>query len=120
MAAASSDNSSGSSLTPIAFHVLVSLAERERHGYAIMQEVAERTNGEVRLQAGTLYATIKRLLADGLIDELQQRPRDGEDDARRRYYKLTRSGRRAVSAEAERLAKLVRQARAFGLVRGTD
>lgn len=106
-------------LTPIAFHVLVSLAERDRHGYAVMQEVAERTGGEVRLQAGTLYATIKRLLADGLIEELQQRPRD-EDDARRRYYRLTKSGRKAVSAEAERLASLVRQARAFGLLRGTD
>jgi DNA-binding PadR family transcriptional regulator len=120
MAAASSDVSSSSPLTPIAFHVLVSLAEKDRHGYAIMQEVAERTSGEVRLQAGTLYATIKRLLADGSIEELQQRPRDEDDDARRRYYRLTRTGRRAVSAEAERLAALVRQARAFGLIRGAD
>jgi DNA-binding PadR family transcriptional regulator len=106
-------------LPPVTFHVLVSLADEERHGYSIMQEVAERTAGEVKLHAGTLYATLKRLLADGLIRELDERPGDGNQDTRRRYYRLTPVGRAAAQAELRRLAELVRQARASGLSLGS-
>jgi len=103
-------------LPPAAFHILVSLADADRHGYSVMQEVADRTSGEVRLQAGTLYATLKKLLADGLIRELDARPDAEQDDSRRRYYRLTAFGRDTVQAEARRLAELVRQARASGLL----
>ncbi|HYO82772.1 MAG TPA: PadR family transcriptional regulator [Bryobacteraceae bacterium] len=102
-------------LPPVAFHILVSLADSDRHGYSIMQEVAARTGGDVRLHAGTLYATLKRLLSDGLIRELDERP-DASSDTRRRYYGLTSYGRDAAEAEARRLAELVRQARASGLL----
>ena len=105
-------------LPSAAFHILVSLADADRHGYSVMQEVAERTGGEVKLQAGTLYATLKKLLADGLIRELDARPGADQDDSRRRYYRLTPFGRDAVQAEARRLAELVRQARASGLLLG--
>src|SRR5215218_5126122 len=106
-------------LPPAAFHILVSLASTDRPGYSVMQEVSERTAGEVRLHAGTLYATLKKLLADGLIRELDERPGEGEDDRRRRYYRLTPFGRDTVQAEARRLAELVRQARASGLLLGS-
>jgi DNA-binding PadR family transcriptional regulator len=105
-------------LPSAAFHILVSLADTDRHGYSIMQEVADRTGGEVQLQAGTLYATLKKLLADGLIRELDARPGGDQADSRRRYYRLTPFGRDAVQAEARRLAELVRQARASGLLLG--
>ncbi len=105
-------------LPSAAFHILVSLADTDRHGYSIMQEVADRTGGEVKLQAGTLYATLKKLLADGLIRELDARPGGDQDDSRRRYYRLTPYGRDAVQAEVRRLAELVRQARASGLLLG--
>jgi DNA-binding PadR family transcriptional regulator len=105
-------------LPSAAFHILVSLADTDRHGYSVMQEVADRTGGEVKLQAGTLYATLKKLLADGLIRELEARPDADQDDSRRRYYRLTPFGRDVVQAEARRLAELVRQARASGLVIG--
>jgi DNA-binding PadR family transcriptional regulator len=105
-------------LQPAAFHILLSLADRDRHGYSVMQEVADRTGGEVKLHAGTLYATLKKLLADGLIRELDERPDDDSDDRRRRYYRLTPFGRDAAQAEARRLAELVRQARASGLLLG--
>jgi DNA-binding PadR family transcriptional regulator len=94
------------------FHILLALADRNRHGYGIMQEVEERTNGEVRLGPGTLYGAIKRLLADGLIEELE----GGDDDERRRLYRLTPGGRRAVRAEAGRLEQLVSAARAKRVV----
>ncbi len=103
-------------LAPAAFHILVSLADTDRHGYSVMQEVSERSGGAVKLQAGTLYATLKKLLADGLIRELDARPGADQDDSRRRYYRLTPFGRDAVQAEARRLAELVRQARASGLL----
>ncbi|HYP13847.1 MAG TPA: PadR family transcriptional regulator [Bryobacteraceae bacterium] len=104
-------------LQPAAFHILVSLADKDRHGYSIMQEVDERTGGEVKLHAGTLYATLKKLLASGLIRELDERP-DQDGDTRRRYYRLTHYGRDTAQAEARRLAELVRQARASGLLLG--
>ncbi|HEX4167924.1 MAG TPA: helix-turn-helix transcriptional regulator [Bryobacteraceae bacterium] len=107
-----------SPLTPQVFHILVALADRDQHGYAIMQDVAERTGGKLRLSAGTLYGSIKRLLEQGLIIELndKQRPEASEDDERRRYYRLTPLGRKAAKAAAERMAELLEQARAYGLV----
>jgi DNA-binding PadR family transcriptional regulator len=96
-------------------HILVSLAEQERHGYAIMQDVHARTDGHLRLGPGTLYGSIKRLLHDGLIEELDERPDPENDDVRRRYYRITPRGRKAAIEEASRLAKLLRQARASGL-----
>ena len=100
-------------LPPAVFHILVSLATRDAHGYAIMQEVAERAG--VRLGPGTLYTTIRRLLDQGLIEELRVTPRGETDDPRRRYYHLTPYGRAAARAEAARLADLVRQARTMGI-----
>ena len=98
------------------FHILVSLADRERHGYSVMQDVADRTNGALRLSPSTLYASIKRLLSQGLIEELAERPEPNHDDERRRYYRLTRLGRRVAVAEARRLERLLSDARATGLL----
>jgi DNA-binding PadR family transcriptional regulator len=98
-------------LTPAMFHILLALADSERHGYDIMREVDERTNGSVKLGPGTLYGSIKRMLADGLVEELEERPDPALDDERRRYYRLTDFGHRVAVAEAERLARLVKSAR---------
>jgi DNA-binding PadR family transcriptional regulator len=98
------------------FHILVSLADRERHGYSVMQDVAERTDGALRLSPSSLYAAIKRLLSQSLIEELQERPDPAHDDERRRYYRLTRLGRRVAMAEAKRLERLLADARATGLL----
>lgn len=98
-------------LTPAMFHILLALADRERHGYHIMQEVDERTEGRVKLGPGTLYGSIKRLLADGLIEESDERPDAELDDERRRYYRLSDFGFRVATAEAERLENLVKSAR---------
>jgi DNA-binding PadR family transcriptional regulator len=98
------------------FQILVTLADQDRHGYAIMQDVANRTGGRMKLSPGTLYGSIKRMLEDGLILEVDERPDPHQDDERRRYYRLTPLGRRAAQTEADRLATLVRQARAAGLV----
>ncbi|WP_201388687.1 PadR family transcriptional regulator [Ktedonobacter sp. SOSP1-85] len=97
-------------LTPAVFHILLALADKERHGYSIMQEVATRTDGQMRMGPGTLYGSIKRMLADGLIVESGERPDPDMDDERRRYYRLTDMGRRAAQAEAYRLEQLVRVA----------
>jgi DNA-binding PadR family transcriptional regulator len=97
-------------LTPAMFHILLALADRERHGYHIMQEVEERTEGNVRLGPGTLYGSIKRMLGDGWIEETEERPDPEMDDERRRYYRLTDFGYRVATAEAERLARLVKSA----------
>jgi DNA-binding PadR family transcriptional regulator len=104
-------------LTPALFHVLLALAEEDRHGYAILKEVELRTRGEVRLSTGTLYGIIKRLLSDGLILELRRRPTASEDDERRRYYRLTPLGRAVAEAEAARLEKVVALARSRNLLR---
>jgi len=104
-------------LTPALFHVLLSLADGEKHGYAIIKEVEERTDGTVRLSTGTLYGIIKRLLADGLIVETRRRPAVEHDDARRRYYHLTDAGREVAVAEARRMEKLVARARNKQLIR---
>lgn len=100
-------------LPPAVFHILVSLATRDAHGYAIMQEIAARAG--VRMGPGTLYTTIRRLLDQGMVEELRRAPAGEADDPRRRYYRLTSYGREAVRADAARLADLVRQARTMGL-----
>src|SRR6478752_5090812 len=82
------------------FHILVALADRDRHGYSIMQDVAARTNGKVRLSAGTLYSAVRRMLEQGLIEELRESPDPSSEDERRRYYRLTQLGRDAALAEA--------------------
>src|SRR5277367_1457012 len=95
-------------LKPSWFHVMLSLADQEQHGYGIMQEVLERTSGKVRLWPATLYGTLKRLMDEELIEESGDRPAAELDDARRRYYRLTRAGRRVLAAESARLEDLVR------------
>jgi DNA-binding PadR family transcriptional regulator len=90
------------------FHILLSLAGQEQHGYGIMQEVLDRTGGKVRLWPATLYGSLKRLIEEGLIVESDERPAAELDDARRRYYKLTRLGREVLDLESERLEGLVR------------
>lgn len=97
-------------LTPAMFHILLALSDRDRHGYGIMQEVAGRTSGAVRLAPGTLYRSIKILLSAGLILESDERPDPALDDERRRYYRITERGRMAAEMEAQRLAQLVKQA----------
>lgn len=109
------------SLIPIptaVFHILIALADRDRHGYSIMQDVAGRTSGKVQLSPGTLYSSIRRMLEQGLIEELSESPDPENTDERRRYYRLTRFGKRVAAVEVERLNALVRQARETGLVPG--
>ena len=98
-------------LTPAVFNILLALADGEKHGYAIMQEVEENTQGEVKMGPGTLYGSIKRMLAAGLIAESDERPDPSLDDQRRRYYRLTGLGQRVTHAEAERLNRQVAVAR---------
>jgi DNA-binding PadR family transcriptional regulator len=95
-------------LKPHWFHVMLSLVGEEQHGYGIMQEVLARTGGKVRLWPATLYGTLKRLIDADLIEESGGRPEPDLDDARRRYYRLTRLGRRVIEAESRRLEELVR------------
>jgi DNA-binding PadR family transcriptional regulator len=102
-------------LAAAAFHILVAVADQDRHGYAIMQDVAARTNGTLKLSPGTLYGSIRRMLEEGLIVELGDRQRPDDDDERRRYYRITAYGRSVAQAEATRLATLLRQAKAVGL-----
>ena len=101
-------------LSPPVFHILLALADRERHGYAIMQEVEERTDGKVRLGPGTLYGALRRMRDDGWIEELEE---EGEGEERRRKYRLTAAGRRVARGEAERLEELVAAAHAKKLLR---
>jgi DNA-binding PadR family transcriptional regulator len=103
-------------LPQAAFHILVALADQDRHGYAIMQDVALRTDGQLKLSPGTLYGSIKRLLEAGLILEIDEPRGQSTDNERRRYYRITKFGREVAQAEADRLANLLRQARAAGLV----
>ena len=104
-------------LTPALFHVLLALADGEKHGYAILKEVARRTGGKVQLSAGTLYGIIKRLNAEDWIVESNKRPVAGLDDERRRYYRLTELGRRVAVSEARRLEELLAMARNKNLFR---
>ena len=103
-------------LPPATFHILLALAKEDRHGYAVMQDVEQRTGGELRLSAGTLYRSIQRMLEQGLIRETRERPSPELDDERRRYYRITPFGAAVAGAEAKRMAELVRMARAQGLV----
>jgi DNA-binding PadR family transcriptional regulator len=105
-------------LPPATFHILLAVAGEDRHGYAIIQDVAARTDGELRLSAGTLYRSIQRMLEQGLIVETRERPAPEEDDERRRYYRITPLGTAVAKAEARRLAQLVRMARAKGFAPG--
>lgn len=103
-------------LPPAVFHILMALADDDRHGYAIIQEVKTRTDGEVRLSPATLYRSIQRMLDDDLIVEVNERPAPELDDERRRYYRITKFGRAVAREEANRLSALVRLARASGFV----
>jgi len=98
-------------LTPPVFHILLALADEERHGYGIMQDVARQTNDALQLGPGTLYGCLKRMLAAGLVEESEERPDPELDDERRRYYRMTPLGRKIVRAEAIRLASAVEAAR---------
>ena len=98
------------------FEILVALADRDRHGYSILQDISARTGGKVRLSPSTLYSAIRRLLEDGLIEELEERPDPMDDDERRRYYRLTTRGRDIAMSEARRLERLLADARATGLL----
>ena len=101
-------------LPPATFHILLAVASEDRHGYAIIQDVETRTNGELRMSAGTLYRSIARMVEQGLIVEVAKR-RTAADDERRRYYRITAFGTAAARAEMRRLTQLVRLARATGL-----
>ena len=98
-------------LTPAVFEILLALADQDRHGYGIMQEVEQRTEGLMKLGPGTLYGSIKRMLESNLIEDSGDRPDPELDDDRRKYYRLTKQGRRVASAEATRLDRQVQQAR---------
>lgn len=102
-------------LPPATFHILAAVADGELHGYAIMQDVAARTDGQIRLSAGTLYRSIQRMLDQGLIKEVSQRPPAENDDERRRYYRITPFGTAVAKAESRRLAQMLKIARAKGL-----
>ena len=101
-------------LSQPALHVLLALGTGAKHGYGIMQDIAGRSGGRIRILPGTLYSTIKKMLADGLIEEVAPPKGADSDDERRRYYRVTRSGRATAQAETERLALLVKLGRVFG------
>lgn len=103
-------------LTPAVLHIMLALVDGERHGYSIMQEVTKQTDGKMRMGPGTLYGSIKRMMADGLIEESGERPDPALDDERRRYYRLTGFGRRVIRAEIQRLEQIVQSAQAKRLV----
>lgn len=105
-------------LPPAAFQILLSLADENLHGYGIMRQVEQQTNGRMRLGPGTLYSSIQTLLEDGLIEEVDQSSSQRSTDERRRYYRLASSGRKLARSEAERLADLLRVARAKNILRG--
>jgi DNA-binding PadR family transcriptional regulator len=107
-------------LTPAVLHILLALADGERHGYGIMQEVTRRAGGQVKMGPGTLYGSIKRMLADGLIEEVGERPDPALDDERRRYYRLTSFGLRVMQAEVLRLQQLVRLAQSKQVIGGSE
>lgn len=106
-----------SSLTPAVFYILLALSIKERHGYEIMKQVKEDSNGKVAMGPGTLYGSIKRMIADGLIIETEERPDPERDDERRRYYKITEKGRKNLSVELERYAQALKVAQSRNLVK---
>ncbi|HTS31141.1 MAG TPA: helix-turn-helix transcriptional regulator [Bryobacteraceae bacterium] len=103
-------------LTPPVFHILLALADEERHGYGIMQDVARQTDDALQLGPGTLYGCLKRMLAAGLVEESEERPDPALDDQRRRYYRMTELGQSVVRAEAQRLANAVHAAKSRRLL----
>ena len=107
-------------LTPAVLHILLALADGERHGYGIMQEVTRRVGGQVKMGPGTLYGSIKRMLADGLIEEAGERPDPALDDERRRYYRLTSFGLRVMQAEVLRLHQIVLLAQSKQVMGGSE
>lgn len=113
------DDAEAAALLPLpaaTFHILMAVANEPMHGYAIIQDVAARTNGAMKLGAGTLYRSIQRMLEQGLLEEMRERPAPEEDDERRRYYRITRFGSAVARAEVRRLEELLRLARATRLV----
>jgi DNA-binding PadR family transcriptional regulator len=113
-----SDAASLLPLPPATFHILLAVADENRHGYAIIQEVAVRTGGELKLSAGTLYRSIQRMLEQGLMVETRERPEPELDDERRRYYRITPFGILVAKAETRRLAHLVKLAHRSGFATG--
>jgi DNA-binding PadR family transcriptional regulator len=105
-------------LPSAAFQILLSLADEDLHGYGIMRQVEQQTNGRMRLGPGTLYSSIQGLAEEGLIEEVDRKPQTESDGERRRFYRLTSSGRKLARAEAERLADLLRVARAKKILKG--
>ena len=105
-------------LPPVTFHILMALADHDRHGYAIIREVAERTGGDVKIGAGTLYRSIQRMLEQGLIVETGERPAPEIDDERRRYYRIAPFGVEVAKAEAKRLSQMIELARISGFAPG--
>ena len=105
-------------LPTAAFHILMSLTDQSLHGYDIMRQVAEQTGGRMRLGPGTLYGSIRTLLEEGLIEEVEPRRARKPDEKRRRYYRLSSAGRKLARTEAERLAELLNVARAKNILRG--
>jgi DNA-binding PadR family transcriptional regulator len=105
-------------LRPVEFEILLVLAGGDHHGYAIIQQTEERTDGRIRLETGTLYRALRRLTSDGLVKPSIKRPASDLDDERRRYFSITQLGRKVAAAEANRMASLVDAARARSLVRG--
>jgi DNA-binding PadR family transcriptional regulator len=106
-------------LTAVVLHILLALADGERHGYAIAQEIEETTAGEIRTGPGTLYGSIQRMLAASLIEETLARRRGADDDERRRYYRMTPFGKRVLELEVQRLSEIVRLARTKRLIHDT-
>jgi DNA-binding PadR family transcriptional regulator len=102
-------------LPPATFHILMAVADEDRHGYGIIQDIAARTSGELQMSAGTLYRSIQRMQEQGLIVETRERPAPEEDDERRRYYRITPFGQAVARAEARRLMQMVKLARARGI-----
>jgi DNA-binding PadR family transcriptional regulator len=103
-------------LPPATFHILMAVAQEDRHGYGIIQDVSRRTDGELRLSPGTLYRSIQRMLEQGLIHESDDRPAPEFDDERRRYYRISVFGTAVARAETRRMTQLVRMARTQGLL----
>jgi DNA-binding PadR family transcriptional regulator len=106
-----SEKPSNQPLTPAVFHILLALADGEKHGYAIMKDVETQTSGRLKMGPGTLYGSIKRMLTAGLIDETEERPDPALDDDRRRYYRLSSQGKELVFVESQRLAQVVQVAK---------
>ena len=102
---AATDAQNSTNLTPIMFHILLALADSEKHGYGILKAIEQETDGQISLLTGTLYRSIKRLMEMGMIAESDERPDPDLDDERRRYYRITAPGQKALSAEAQRMAK---------------